>query len=346
MDKSTVKQQPGLYFLIAALSIVFVLSFLILRPFLYALILAVVFATVFYPVYQKITRYVGGCQGVAALLTVVMIVMLIFTPLFILGFQLFQEIYHMYASVVERGGISTVLTLAAYVRTQFQHYFPVSQNFLSNLDYYFNQGLPYIFQLSGSIFGNFAKIGASSFLFLIALYYLFRDGQKFRQVIISLSPLPNDEDELILRALKRAVDSVLKGTVLVALSQGFLTAVGFSVFGIDMIFFGGSLAAIAALIPGVGTSLVLIPAILFLFLKGKIICAIGLMIWGICAVGLIDNFLGPILIGRGTHLHPLVILLSVLGGIAFFGPLGFLFGPLTVSLLVTLLGVYSSIKKG
>lgn len=99
----------------------------------------------------------------------------------------------------------------------------------------------------------------------------------------------------------------------------------------------------AALIPGIGTALVLTPAIMFLFLKGEVFSGVGLIAWGMGAVGLVDNFLGPKLVGRGMRLHPLIILLSVLGGIGFFGPIGFLLGPLTISLLFALLNIYSSL---
>jgi len=106
----------------------------------------------------------------------------------------------------------------------------------------------------------------------------------------------------------------------------------------------GSVTAIAALIPGVGTSLVLIPAILFLFISGRFFPGFGLLIWGAGAVGLVDNFLGPKLVGRGMRMHPFIILLSVLGGIGFFGPVGFLLGPLTISLFFAFFEIYSSIK--
>ena len=80
------------------------------------------------------------------------------------------------------------------------------------------------------------------------------------------------------------------------------------------------MAVIAALIPGIGTALVLIPAILFLFITGEMFSGVGLIVWGVVAVGLVDNFLGPKLVGHGMQLHPLIILLSVFGGIGFSVP--------------------------
>ena len=99
----------------------------------------------------------------------------------------------------------------------------------------------------------------------------------------------------------------------------------------------GVVAALAALIPGIGTALVLLPAIGYLFFTGSTGMAIGLLVWGFVAVGLIDNFLGPILVNRGVKIHPFLILLSIFGGPSFFGPIGFVLGPLIVALLFALL---------
>jgi predicted PurR-regulated permease PerM len=102
----------------------------------------------------------------------------------------------------------------------------------------------------------------------------------------------------------------------------------------------GAVAAIAAFIPGIGTSLVIVPGIIYLLLTGNTAYAIGLAIWGAVAVGLIDNVLGPHLVNKGVHIHPFLILVSVLGGLSTFGPIGFILGPLVLALLFALLEVY------
>ena len=121
--------------------------------------------------------------------------------------------------------------------------------------------------------------------------------------------------------------------------------VGIWIFGIPNATLWGSIAAIAALIPSVGTSLVVLPGVLYLFLFGERFAALGLMIWGMTAVGLIDNILGPHLMKRGIAIHPFFILLSVLGGLGLFGPVGFLIGPLILALLFALLDIYAKVIK-
>ena len=321
--------QPRLYFLLAVLVGTFVLAFFIFRPFLYALVLAMVFAVVFQPVHQKIMGFFRGQQGLAAFATILIVVVFVFTPLVFLGIQLFKEAEQLYFSLANGSGKDAILNVLNSLRSDF------------NLDQYFKQGLDWLIQRLGSVFSGFAKIMASSFVFLITLYYLLKDGNKLKANIIALSPLSDTDDEAISKKLEMAINSVIKGSLLIALIQGAMTMIGFTIFGVPNAVLWGSVAAIAALIPGIGTALVFVPAIAFLFIQGETFYGICLVLWGMGAVGLIDNFLGPKLVGRGIHLHPLIILLSVFGGLVFFGPIGFLLGPLTATLLFALLDIYS-----
>ncbi len=328
-------QKPQFYFLLATLAGTSVLAFFIFRPFLYALILAAVFATVFQPVYQKIVGFVRGRQGLAALLTILIVVAFIFAPLIFLGIQIFQEAQLLYFSFTDTGSslIDTV-----------KNYFPATQEFSINIDQYIKQGLSWLLQHLGVIFGSLAKISLGSFIFLISLYYLLKDGHRLKEFLISLSPLTDTDDETIFKKLGLAVNSVVKGNLTIAFIQGTLTAIGFAIFGVPNAVLWGTVATITALIPGIGTALILAPAIIFLFFTNGLFYGFGLLAWGIGAVGLIDNFLGPKLVSRGMQVHPLIILLSVLGGLAFFGPIGFLLGPLTISLLLTLFDIHFSLR--
>jgi predicted PurR-regulated permease PerM len=172
------------------------------------------------------------------------------------------------------------------------------------------------------------------------MFYFMRDGAYIKRKFVSWSPLLDKYDEYITSTLKRAILSVFGGTVVVAVIQGILTGIGFLIFDIPAPAVWGAVAAIAAFIPGIGTSLVIVPGIIYLLIAGNTTYAIGLAIWGIVAVGLIDNILGPHLVNKGVHIHPFLILVSVLGGLSTFGPIGFILGPLVLALLFALLEVY------
>ncbi len=185
----------------------------------------------------------------------------------------------------------------------------------------------------------------SFFLFLFTFYYLLKDAQKLKRISLAASPLSGEENEAILNKLELAINSVVRGNLAIALIQGILASIGLTIFGVPNPVLWGMVAAITSLIPTVGTSLVILPAILYLFLNNQIFQAAGLAIWGMVVVGLIDNFLGPKLVGRGMKLHPLLVLLSVLGGAVLFGPIGFLLGPLVLSLFFALFNIYFSLVK-
>jgi predicted PurR-regulated permease PerM len=128
--------------------------------------------------------------------------------------------------------------------------------------------------------------------------------------------------------------------LLIALTQGFVSGIGFAIFGVPSATLWGSMAAVGSLVPGVGTAIVIAPMVMYLLVTGSTVAAIGLAIWGIIAVGMVDNFLGPILVGRGVRIHALFILFAVIGGVQYFGPLGFILGPLVLSLLYALLDIH------
>ena len=187
-----------------------------------------------------------------------------------------------------------------------------------------------------------ASFFLSLFIFFIALYYLLRDGVSLKNLIISYSPLRDSYDETVFDKLELAVNSVVRGNLTIACIQGVLSGLGFWLFGVPNAVLWGAVTAIAALVPGLGTALIFTPLIIYLFLTGHSAAAAGLAMWGALAVGFIDNMLGPRLIGQGIKLHPLLVLLSVLGGITFFGPIGIFMGPLALSLLFAFLTIYTS----
>ncbi len=340
-------RKSQLFFLLALILGTLVLSFFIFKPFIYAVVLALVFAVVFSPIYKRILAATGGLKGLSALLSTILILAIILIPLVFLGAQIFEESRQLYFSVTAQGEDGgTVSNISAYLG-DFDKFLPasISSEFSLDLEQYMRRGLEWILGHLSSVFSNIAKVIVGFFIFLLSLYYLLKDGTKLKKAVIYLSPLRDINDEMIFKRLEVAINSVIKGSVIIAVIQGALTSVGFMIFGVPNAVLWGSLAAVTALIPGIGTSLVLIPAIIFLFINGATLSAVGLLVWGVLAVGLVDNFLGPKLIGRGVELHPFLILTFALGGITLWGPVGFLLGPFVLSLLFTLFDIYMSLAK-
>lgn len=311
----------------------------IIYPFVSALVLSSIVATVCYPFYLRILNWIPGKRrSLAAFLATLIVFLIVIIPLGVIGYLLFLEAATFYVS------LSTGATLSLsgplhFVEELISRYLP---NFSMNLTQYAQQGAGWLASSIGAVFASAASTALLLFIAFVGLYYLFRDGARLVRTMIRLSPLPDSADVEIIGKLTRSVRSVVLGSLAVGLIQGTLTAIGFTIFGVPQAVLWGTVAAIAALIPAVGTSLVIIPGIIFLIISGDYISATGLAVWGVVIVGLVDNVVGPHLVSRGSTLHPFLVLLSALGGLSLFGPIGFILGPVIMSFFIALLSLYET----
>lgn len=339
----------GRYFLLVLLAGALVLTFYIFKPFLTPLLLAAVFAVVLQPVYQRVLRLMPRYPSLASLATVFVAIVCTLVPLSFIGTQIGREAAGLYVSIARGEAQALAFSAAERIESTAARYVPgaegAAERFLSDASGYAQAALRWMLEHLGGAFSGVAAFFLSFFIFFAALYYLLRDGALLKKRIVELSPLADTYDEIVFGRLEKAVNSVVRGNLSIALIQGTLTAIGFALFGVPNAILLGSITAVAALIPGVGTGLVFAPVIVFMFAAGNTFAAVGLLLWGVAAVGLVDNVLGPQFIGSGTRLHPLLVLLSVLGGIILFGATGFLVGPLALALLFALLSIYMDIAR-
>ena len=209
----------------------------------------------------------------------------------------------------------------------------------------------YVIQLLGSFVSNLGAILSRLvtvvwvfFLALFTLYYLLKDGDRLKDAVIEVIPLPKKHTDEIFNKLNEVASSVVMGSLLAAVGYGILIGIGFMLFGLPNPVLWGAASAIAALVPVIGVLLVVVPAIVSLLLTGSTATAIGFAIWMLIVGIFMENFLRPQLIGHRAKVHPLLLLMSVLGGLALFGATGILLGPLALSLLLTLLEIYPKLS--
>jgi predicted PurR-regulated permease PerM len=203
-----------------------------------------------------------------------------------------------------------------------------------------------LLQNVGSIFSSVVKLIFTFIMILFSLYFFLKDGDRLRNFVIRLSPFPKEADTKVFEKMEATINSVIRGQMLVAILHGIIAIIGFSIFGVPNPILWGSTVVIAALVPPIGVSLVVVPVIAYLYFSGQIGATVGLSIWEAIAMGILDNFIGPMIINRNLKIHPFVILLSIIGAISVFGPIGFVLGPLILTLLVALFEVrYVLIKK-
>lgn len=339
----TASQRFQLYFLVSVLLLTLAFSLWVVFPYLQGLFVAAALAVVVRPFYRMAAEAFGGYESIAAFCCVIVILVLLLAPLAFFGLQIAKEARDLY-EVLSRNGTGFVFAPPVIFGRDTTLFFPQLTEIL-NIQEGVRRLAGFLADNFSAIFSSTIHVFANLFVGLFALYYLLRDGSKVVGALIELSPLDDEYDREIVRRLEVAVNSVVKGTLVIALIQGLLTGLGFWMFGVPNPTLWGSVAAVAALIPGVGTSLVLAPAIIYLFAIGHTAQGAALLVWGMIAVGLIDQFLGPKLVERGINIHPLLIIVSVLSGLEFFGPLGFLLGPLLLSFLFALFHIYREFMR-
>lgn len=309
-------------------------TFLIFKPFWAVLVLGMSFAIVLHPVFLWFQRRKLP-NWLASFLTVLLFLILLCIPLLSIGGMVFNQSQNVYQIIVSQGSTES---LVGTLNTSINNMLPAGISF--NLSEKISDLVSLLSDNIAQIFSTTVSAILSFILMLLVIFYFLKDGKKWREAMVILSPLADSDDEKIISRLTLAVNSVIKGYLFIALIQGTLMGFGLWFFGVPNPALWGVIAAITSLLPTIGTAFVSIPAIIFLLAIGNTTGAIGLMIWAIVAVGMIDNFLSPLIVGGKTNIPSLMILFSVLGGISFMGPVGILVGPLAVSLLYTLISIY------
>lgn len=305
-------------------------------PYLKLIALAVILAVLFLPIQKRIAQNTGH-EVFATWTTIILILFIVMVPLYLIGQLAFNELLGIYQNLRD-GGFS--LDRSAIINSLPPQLQSVAGSLVNDLSQRLSGLATNAFQGVTNILSNVAGFFLTFFLVFFTIYYFLRDRAKIKQYFSTILPLSEAHENLLLSKLEQAVNGVVKGMFLVALIQGTVATIGFLIFRVPNPFLWGAFTVLAALVPTVGTSLSLIPAVLYLLITGNTGAAIGLAIWGAIAVGLIDNIVSPKLVGSQVKMHPLVVLFAVLGGLQIFGFFGFILGPIVMAMFVALLDIY------
>jgi predicted PurR-regulated permease PerM len=324
---------------IGLFGVVVFFNILVFRPYFEILLIAIILAVLFKPVNQKIYKQIGN-QGIAAFITTVIVFVLVLLPLVFYAQRIFIEAHAFYISLSNDSSNTFISTVVDKIKGLNNPTLTLDINqYLKNLSNSLLQNV-------GSIFSSVVKLIFTFIMILFSLYFFLKDGDRLRNFVIRLSPFPKEADTKVFEKMEATINSVIRGQMLVAILHGIIAIIGFSIFGVPNPILWGSTVVIAALVPPIGVSLVVVPVIAYLYFSGQIGATVGLSIWEAIAMGILDNFIGPMIINRNLKIHPFVILLSIIGAISVFGPIGFVLGPLILTLLVALFEVrYVLIKK-
>ncbi len=328
--------QSEKYFLITLIGLVLVLLVAIFYPFLSLLILACAFSVLLYPVYNLIKKRVTkGKSGWASFLTTLIFLVALCIPIFITSTLVFKQIQHVLVTVNSTNNTNIILQNA---EDKIAKYIP--SNF--NIDIQ-SKTAQLAEKISGNIAGFFASMAKTFIMFtlmIVSIFYILKNSTDWKKTILAISPLSDENTNEIMLNIKNSVNNVLRGTLFIAVVQGLLTSIGFAIFNVPNPALWGIVAAIASFIPSVGTALVSMPAVVYLYFNGVHINALGLLIWSVLLIGMVDNVLSPYMISKNTEVSSIFTLFSILGGIALLGPIGILIGPLSLGLLYNLVSIY------
>ncbi len=320
-------------FLVLLLVLAFIAVCILFAPYFSVFVLTLVLGVMFAPVYRWLKTHVG--MVASALITTAAIAVVILGPVAFIVTRMVQEASGIVTALGSESQAGSIITL---IQDRIDTLVPWANIEVAS---YVESSFSWFTSQAASIFGGIASVGLTLFLSLFSVAYWFMDGPKFKAAVMTASPLDDTDTKNIFRALSASIHSVIKGKLMISGIQGVIAGLGYVIFGVPNPVLWAALTAICALIPNFGTAIAMIPIIGYLAITGDMGGAIGLSIWGLVAVGLIDNLLGPKLMSRGADVHPVLVLMGILGGIQIFGPVGLFAGPLIVSFFIAVFTAYS-----
>jgi predicted PurR-regulated permease PerM len=317
------------------------LFFFVVRPFVLAILLAAVFAGLTNPLYRWLLVRLGRRTAGAA--TLVFLLVGIGLPaagfLTLVTTEAVQVSQGALAWFQDEGRMSQFRTLLDRVPFA-SRLFPGGTDVLEQLPELAGRTGSFLLGALAAATRETLSFALQLFVFLYALFYFLVDGPVILRTILHYIPLaPGQKDELLERFVS-VTRATLKGSLLIGLIQGGLAGVAFWITGVPGPAFWGTVMAVLSILPAIGAPVVWIPGVIYLFLMGELVAAVGLLAWCAIVVSSVDNFLRPRFVGRDARMADLLILLSTLGGIILFGAVGFIVGPIVAALFVTVWHIY------
>lgn len=329
------------------LTLVAVISLLFLgmiAQFLMAIFMAGLFAALTQPVFHWLTRLFGGNRYLGAAVNLLLLVMVVLLPVTLLAGIFIAQAVDVGRSLTPIA-VQFVREPEAFVT--WLHNLPYYQEVMTYEDELKNRIAASIEAAGSFLVGGLSQVAISTanllFMALVFLYTFFffqLDGYKVVHAILYYLPLEDRVERRLLTKFTLVTQAMLKGTFLIGLLQGALAGIAFGVAGVPHAVFWGTVMAVLSIVPGIGSAVVWVPASIILVVQGHVVAGVGLFVFCALVVGSIDNLLRPVLVGKDTNMHELMIFFGTLGGLFTFGMAGLLIGPVIASLFLTIWEIY------
>ncbi|GGZ04098.1 AI-2E family transporter [Novosphingobium colocasiae] len=313
----------------------------LLAPYFGAVLWGVVAAIMFQPLTAKLTRRLDGRANLATSLVLLGLIAVFVVPTILLGFNLVSEATALYQKIstnqIDPGRMFHQIeaSLPGWARHAIDRYG------LSDIETLRRQFGSSISSGLQTVAGRLLSVGQGALSFVAALgvmlylsWFLLRDGEKYGAMVCEAMPLHAETRDSLVEHFLRVVRATMRGTVVVAVVQGLLGGILFSVLGIEGALIWGVLMGFFSLLPAVGTGIIWVPVAIYLFATGAMVKGGIVVFCGIFVIGMVDNVLRPILVGRDTRMPDFVVLIATLAGLELFGLNGFIVGPVIAALFI------------
>lgn len=339
------------HFLLTILTATGLAFFWVVRFFLVPVAVAATLSSIFYPLYKYVNKKFKDRQGLSSIVTTLFLFAGLLLPLVLIGNLVSEqavELYHnmqkLVEKIIEEGEKGIIGDIK---RSDFLMWLRFQDIELENI---LQQSLQAIGSATAKVINTMSK-GVLRFvtnilIIFFTMFYFFRDGHKVVNKLKDISPMNEKYEQAVINRFGQISGATIKGTLLVGLTQGAIGGVTFLVLSIESWLLWGVVMVILSIVPLVGAYVVMVPAGIFQLLVGNIVKGIVILVMGTVVIGSVDNLMRPRLVGKGAKMHDLVIFFSTLGGLAVFGPLGFIVGPLIAAMFQSILEIYTVEFKG
>ncbi|HAT41393.1 MAG TPA: AI-2E family transporter [Rheinheimera sp.] len=341
------REQMEHRFFIGMLALVTIGFGSLMQPFWTAIFWACAFTVIFYPLQQLFLRKVSAHRGYMALLTILTMILMVLVPLLVLGSSLAHDGVAFYARV-QSGEVDPAKWVDA-VKGAFPNAISALQelgidtdNLKTKLSELAMAASKVLATEMLSVGQNAAGLFLNITLMLYLCFFLLKDGPQLVDILIRALPLGDERERHLLDKFAEVTRATVKGNLVVAVVQGTLGGLIFWFLAIPAPLLWGVLMTLLSLLPAVGAALVWLPVSLYLYATGQVVQATILAVYGAVVIGLADNILRPILVGRDTKLPDYLVLFSTLGGISVFGMHGFVLGPLVAALFLAFWQIFTT----
>jgi predicted PurR-regulated permease PerM len=324
----------------------------ILLPYFGAVFWGVVLAILFSSLYNRLLVATKGKPTVAALLTLLTIVVIVILPVSLIGASLIQQAVGVY-DMISSGHMDFGLYFRQIIGALPQWMVGLLERFDLTSMATLQQKMSAVASQASQIAARQAiSLGRNTMNFLVGLtvmlyllFFLLRDGQALAARIKDAVPLSRRYKTRLFNNFTTVTRATVKGNVLVAIAQGALGGLAFWFLGVQAPLLWAALMAFLSLLPAIGAALVWAPVAIYFLVTGSIWQGVALIVWGTVVIGLVDNFLRPVLVGKDTKMPDYMVLLSTIGGMALFGLNGFVIGPVIAALFVACWDLFVSAEE-